>query len=157
MRLTFGSVVAVVEMPNVTVSPQLGAALALLSTTSTILRLLLVASGFLWAPSLLAASDDGLAYSIGRIAAWFVQLGLVLLQQRAWAAAEAHFRRAVELNPGHLLARGDLGYSLFAQGRHEEARENYARLLERRPQWARGPSPDNPPRRFRFRAAGTLW
>jgi signal transduction histidine kinase len=41
--------------------------------------LMLVVAGFLWAPSLLAGSDDGLAYSIGRIASWFVELGLVLL------------------------------------------------------------------------------
>jgi signal transduction histidine kinase len=41
--------------------------------------LLLIASGFLWAPSLLAASDGSLAYSIGRIGAWFVELGLVVL------------------------------------------------------------------------------
>ncbi|HXD58195.1 MAG TPA: histidine kinase [Thermoleophilaceae bacterium] len=41
--------------------------------------LLLIAMGFLFAPSLLAASDNGVAYSIGRIGGWFVELGVVIL------------------------------------------------------------------------------
>jgi signal transduction histidine kinase len=41
--------------------------------------LILVAAGFLFAPSLLAASDNSLAYSIGRIGSWFVELGVILL------------------------------------------------------------------------------
>src|SRR4051794_33873834 len=41
--------------------------------------LLLVAMGFLWTPSLLAGSDHSIPYSIGRIASWFVELGLIVL------------------------------------------------------------------------------
>ena len=40
---------------------------------------LLVAAGFIWAPSLLAASDGSVAYSVGRVGAWFVELGTVVL------------------------------------------------------------------------------
>ncbi len=37
----------------------------------------LVAAGFLWAPSLLAAAQNSVPYSIGRVASWFVLLSLV--------------------------------------------------------------------------------
>jgi signal transduction histidine kinase len=52
---------------------------ALQREPSSRFALLLIAAGFLWAPSLLAGSDNGLAYSIGRIGSWFVELGLVFL------------------------------------------------------------------------------
>jgi signal transduction histidine kinase len=40
---------------------------------------LLIAVGFLWAPSLFAASDDSVLYSIGRIGSWLVLLSAVIL------------------------------------------------------------------------------
>ncbi len=40
---------------------------------------LLVAAGFIWAPTLLASSSSALPYSIGRVGAWFVPLGTVAL------------------------------------------------------------------------------
>jgi signal transduction histidine kinase len=40
---------------------------------------LLVAAGFLWSPSLLAASGNSVLYSIGRIDIWLVQLSVVVM------------------------------------------------------------------------------
>jgi signal transduction histidine kinase len=40
---------------------------------------LLIAAGFLWSPSLLAASGNDVLYSIGRIDVWLVQLSVVVM------------------------------------------------------------------------------
>jgi PAS domain S-box-containing protein len=59
--------------------PVLVGVYALLRNAETRFARLLIASGFLWAPTLLAASAGSVAYSIGRTFAWIALLGVVAL------------------------------------------------------------------------------
>ncbi|MEW6367864.1 MAG: sulfatase-like hydrolase/transferase [Acidobacteriota bacterium] len=52
-----------------------------------------------------------------------------LAQQREWAEAERLLREILDVIPEHISARGVLGLCLLRQGRFEEARAQYLRLL----------------------------
>jgi len=49
--------------------------------------------------------------------------GLVALVSRQWSCAEAHFRRALAIDPQDVEVLNNLGVALFRQGRHLEALE----------------------------------
>jgi eukaryotic-like serine/threonine-protein kinase len=52
------------------------------------------------------------------------QLALVkMLQEWDWDGAERHFRRALEISPGHAQIRHDYAHFLLGQGRHRESME----------------------------------
>ena len=66
---------------------------------------------------------------------WFERLfakrwmGADLLDRATWEAAEAHLRRAVELQPGRIFHLVDLGALLAERGRREEARDVLGKAL----------------------------
>jgi TolB-like protein/tetratricopeptide (TPR) repeat protein len=52
------------------------------------------------------------------------QIALVkMLQDWDWSGAERHFRRALEISPGHAQIRHDYAHFLLGQGRHRESAE----------------------------------
>ncbi len=58
------------------------------------------------------------------------QLALVkMLQDWDWAGAEADFRRALEISPGHAQIRHDYSHFLLAQGRRRESMEQAAQAV----------------------------
>ena len=56
------------------------------------------------------------------------------LYEWRWPKAEAEFRRAIELNPGHATAHHWYAVHLNAQGRRKEAEAEFARALSLDPQ-----------------------
>ena len=48
-----------------------------------------------------------------------------LMYRNDWSGCEAHARRAIELDPSHSWAYGNLANALLFQGRHAEARRIY--------------------------------
>jgi tetratricopeptide (TPR) repeat protein len=50
-----------------------------------------------------------------------VMRGNVAIEQKAWRAAEEHYRRALVINPQHWEAMNNLGVALQGQGREQEA------------------------------------
>jgi pentatricopeptide repeat protein len=50
-----------------------------------------------------------------------------------WAEAEGHFRSELALNPVNAKARYNLGVTLFALNRREEAQAEWLRLLRQEP------------------------
>jgi tetratricopeptide (TPR) repeat protein len=74
-------------------------------------------------------------------------LGIVRMQQRQYATAVVHFRRAVELNPYHAAARYQLGRLLVQEGKLEEAAKQFEHLLRSTPDDVRAGherGPENP-------------
>lgn len=60
----------------------------------------------------------------GEMAEAHAQLALVkMLQDWDWQGAEAHFRRALEISPGHAQIRHDYAHFLLGQGRQRESME----------------------------------
>ena len=53
-----------------------------------------------------------------------------------WAAAEAQFRRAIEMNPGYVTAHHWLGVHLAAMGRFDEAKAELGKALSLDPKSA---------------------
>jgi hypothetical protein len=62
-------------------------------------------------------------------------LARVALVSRGWPAAEASFRRALELNPYAVSALNELGIALFSQKKLEAARKVWRQALEINPQF----------------------
>jgi tetratricopeptide (TPR) repeat protein len=62
-----------------------------------------------------------------------LERGVEAARKGRLAEAEAHFRRAVELDPGCAQAHCNLGNALREQGRLEEALRHLTRALERQP------------------------
>jgi TolB-like protein len=65
-----------------------------------------------------------------RLAEGHTSLGMIkALYDWDWQGAEAEFRRAIELNPGYATAHHWLAVHLNGQGRHDEARAEFAQAL----------------------------
>lgn len=77
---------------------------------------------------------------LGRDAECLFLLGLDADERGHPEEAEAHYRKAVEADPGYVKALHNLGIALARQGRYPEAIEQYRRVLER--------SPDHPYARY---------
>ncbi len=69
----------------------------------------------------------------GKDASLRYRYGSALLNARQLDAAEAQFRRAIEINPDYASPYLPLAYVLERQGKPTEAAEHYARYLERAP------------------------
>jgi tetratricopeptide (TPR) repeat protein len=63
-------------------------------------------------------------------------LGVVLLAQKHFSEAEAHFRAALQLQPDYYEAENNLGDSLLMQGRLNEAEERIDRSIALNPGYA---------------------
>jgi tetratricopeptide (TPR) repeat protein len=61
-------------------------------------------------------------------------LGVLADRQGVGDEAEDHYRAALKVDPGFAPARANLARRLFARGRFEEAREQFARLVEVAPE-----------------------
>lgn len=62
-----------------------------------------------------------------------LRLANYLYDQRQWSRSIEWYRKALELDPGNVNARTDLGTALFYSGRPEEALREYQRSLEINP------------------------
>ncbi len=60
----------------------------------------------------------------------YTSLGEILFLQREWEAAEAAYRRAVELNPGYEIGHHFLGWFLSHLGKHDEAIRSLSRARD---------------------------
>jgi TolB-like protein/DNA-binding SARP family transcriptional activator/Tfp pilus assembly protein PilF len=95
-----------------------------------------VYSRITWAAERALALDD-------RSADAHTSFAIALWWQRNWPGAERELRRAIELNPGHVTARGWYTMLLLGMGRIEEAEEQSRRASELDPfavliTWYRG-------------------
>lgn len=64
-----------------------------------------------------------------------VNLGILLLKEKDYPAAEQAFRTALKYQPGHAAALNQLGLTLRYQGRFTEAEQAYQAALQHRPDY----------------------
>src|SRR5262249_7234788 len=77
-------------------------------------------------------------FCIARMTPWpnAIDRGNALFREGKNAAAEAAYRKAVELRPIHAIAHYNLANTLSAQARYREAEEAYRKAIELRPDYA---------------------
>ncbi len=76
-------------------------------------------------PGLCAAADERSAQE--------VKFGIEVAQQGMWREALFRFEKAVDLDPQNPSALNNLAVALEQMGEFEQARENYERALELKP------------------------
>jgi tetratricopeptide (TPR) repeat protein len=79
---------------------------------------------YAWAHHLLGRWHYEIA-SLGSVARWFAKLIYGGLPDASFAEAESHLKRAIDLDPGNLIHRLELGFVYKAEGREADARREF--------------------------------